>query len=105
MREAFEDSKVRESCQQTARHHDFLATDAIGQRAEHDEERRSNQQRCGNDEIRRFRIDLQNLLEEEQCIELPAVPHHSLTCSSTEQREQHHLEIAPLTEGLTERRL
>ncbi len=105
MREALEDRKIGERGQQASREHDLLAADLVRQRAEHHEERRRDQQRRGHRELGAGRVDLQRLLEEQQRIELAAVPHDRLAGGGAKQREQHDLEIRPLSERLGEWRL
>src|SRR5690606_20688347 len=73
MRQALEDREIRQRRENAASHDDLLAADLVRQRAEYDEERRADHERRGDDQIRRLRIDLQDLLEEEQGVELSAV--------------------------------
>ncbi len=50
-------------------------------------------------------VDLQHVLQEEQRVELAAVPHHGLAGGEAEQREQRDLGVLPLAEGFRQRRL
>ena len=95
-----EDREVRQRREQQPGHDDRLAADPVRQRAEHDEERRAEQQRAGDHQVRRRGVDLQRLRQEEQRVELAGVPHHRLPGGEAEQREQHDLEVAPLAERL-----
>ena len=91
--------------QQAAGHDDLLAPDLVRQRAEHDEKRRADQQRGGDHQVGRGRVDLERLRQEKQRIELAAVPHHGLAGRSTQQRQHHDLGIAQPSERLRQRRL
>ena len=55
----------------------------------------AEQQRRRDEQVRRLRIDLQRLRQEEQRVELPRVPHHGLPRREPEQREQHDLAGCP----------
>ena len=69
------------------------------------EERRADQQPGGDDQVRGLGVELQHLLEEEQRVELAAVPDNRLAGSRTEQREDHELEVRPGAKGFSQRRL
>src|SRR5581483_9891186 len=103
VREALEDREIRERSEYAAADHDRLAADAIGKRTEDHEERRRDQERAGDQQVRRDGIDLERLAEEEQRIKLAAVPHHGLSRRRAEQREQHDLEIVPAHERFLQR--
>ena len=105
MRDRMKDREVRQGRERQARHDDRLAADAIGQRPEDEKERRAHEQRARDEQVRRLRVHLERLREEEQGVELPRVPHHRLARREPEQREQHDLEVAPPRERFGERRL
>ena len=69
--------------------HDLLAPDAIREAAEEHEEGRSQEQRGGDQEVGRLRLDFEHLGEEEQGVELAAVPHHRLAGGGSEERQDH----------------
>ena len=83
----------------------FLRPILSDKRAEHDEERRGDNQCRSHHELRARRIDLQRLLEEQQSVELAAIPYDGLAGGGPEQGQQHDLEIPPLCERLGQRRL
>ncbi len=96
MGQALEDRDVGDGRQQAAGQDDLLATDAVGQPAEEDEERRAQCQRSGDQQVGGGGIDLQHAAEEEQRVELAAVPDHRLASRRTEQDQQHQLQVATL---------
>src|SRR5690606_38418829 len=104
-RESLEYREVRDRGQDAPGHDDLLTTDLVRQRPEHDEKRRPDEERRGDDQIRRHRLDLQDLFEEEERVELPAVPDDRLTRRRAEQRQNDDLEIAPFSERLGQRGL
>ena len=105
MRERLEEREVRERRQRTPQQDDRLSPDPVRERAEDHEEGSPEQQRDGDEDIGRLRIDLERLCEEEQRVELPRVPDDRLARGEAEEREQHDLEIGPLGERFRERRL
>ena len=74
--DALEDREVGRDRQCKTRQHDRLAADFVGERAEDDEARRADQERDGDHDLRGYARNLQRLRQEEQRIELSAVPHH-----------------------------
>ena len=104
MGQALEDRDVGDGGQQAAGQDDLLAADTVGQPAEEDEERHAQRQRGGDQQVGSGGIYLQHAAEEEQRVELTAVPHHRLTGRSTQQNQQHQLQVAAL-QAVTERRL
>ncbi|MNE28346.1 hypothetical protein D3C80_1217840 [compost metagenome] len=98
-----EDREIGQRSDDAAGHDDLLAANAVGQATEDDEERRADQQRAGNQQVGRLRLDLEHLQQEEQRIELPGVPHHGLAGGAAEQRHDHHLEVVPAGERLGQR--
>jgi hypothetical protein len=78
LRQRLEQREVGQRGDQAAGHDDRLAADAVGQRAEHDEERRADQQRQRDQDVGGGRLDLQCLRQEEQRVELARVPDHGL---------------------------
>jgi hypothetical protein len=103
--ERAERREVREHGEQAASEHDPLAADAVGQDSEHDEERRAEHQRGRDDEVRLARGHVQDLLEEEQRVELAAVPDDGLACRRTEQQREHEAQVPRIAEGVGERGL
>ena len=100
-----EEREVGQRRDQAAGHDDRLAADLVGQRAEHDEERRADQQRRGDQDVGRGAVDLQRCGQEEQRVELARVPDHRLAGGQAEQRQEHDLQVLPLAEGFGQRRL
>ena len=97
-----EHSEVSQRSQQTSTHDDGLAADLVRQGAKHDEERCTNNQ-CGSDQqIGSLGVHLGDRRQEEQRVELAGVPHHSLTSGQTDQRQNHDLQVLPLTERFGE---
>jgi len=68
-------------------------------------ERRRDGQRGRDHQGRIRRIHLKHLLQEEECVELPAVPHHRLPRGCAEEGEQHELQARAIAERFLERRL
>ena len=100
-----EDREVGHRRQQEAGQHDRLAADLVGEPAEQDEERRAEHQRDGDHDLPLTAGDLQRLRQEEQRVELPAVPDHRFAGGGAEQRQDGDLGVRPGAEGLGERRL
>ncbi len=73
--------------------------------AEEDEEAGADEESDGNHDIGSLAVDLQHVLQEEQGVELAAIPDDGLAHGGAEQREQGDLGIAPLAESLRQRRL
>jgi hypothetical protein len=92
------DRVVRERGDEIAGHHDFLAADAVRQRAEHDEERCAEGQGDGDDDVRLHEVDLEHVLQEDQRVELSRVPDHRLPRRGAEQHEQDDLPVLPVAE-------
>ena len=55
---------------------------------------------AGDQDVGRGAVDLQRLGQEEQRVELAAVPHHRLAGGAAEQREQRDLGVLPAAERL-----
>jgi hypothetical protein len=91
--------------QQEARQDDRLAPDLVGQPAEQDEEGHADRERDRNQDLRRDRGHLQRLRQEEQGVELAAIPDDGFTGGGAEEREDGDLQVGPLTEGLGQRTL
>ncbi|OIQ67974.1 hypothetical protein GALL_504380 [mine drainage metagenome] len=104
MRQRLEQGEVGQRGDQAAGEDDGLAADPVGQRAEDDEERRADQQRGGDQQVGRHRIDLEGLGEKEQGVELARVPDHRLTGRQPDQGQDHQLEVRPAGEALGQRR-
>ena len=103
--QALEDREVGHHRQRKAREDDRLAADLVRQPAEDDEERRAEQKRNRDQNLRRDRGHLHRQRQEEQCIELSAVPDDGFAGGGTEQRQDRDLEIRPFAEGFRQRAL
>lgn len=103
--QALEQREVEQRGEQQAGQQHRLAADAVGQPAGDDEERRAKHQGDDQQTVGGAAIDLEHLGEEEQHVELRRVEGHRLAGIDAEQRGQHHLQVAPLGEGLAQRRL
>jgi hypothetical protein len=90
--------------QEVAGQHDLEAADAVGERAEDDEEGHAQQEGAGDDEARLRQVELHRRLQERQRVELARVPDHALAGRRAEEDEQHDLEILPVAEALAQRR-
>ena len=99
-----EQRKVSQCRQHAAGQDDGLAADAVRQGTEYKKERRAENQRQCDEQVGSGSVEFQHLREKEQCIELARVPHHGLPGSQPEQRNEHDLEVGPLTEGFAQRR-
>src|SRR5262249_56996576 len=84
---------------------DLFPADAVGQGAEDQEERRAENQRQANQEVRRDEVELQVDEDEEQRVELAGVPDDALPCRRTQQRQRHVLVVRILEEAVLQRRL
>src|SRR5258707_666948 len=73
--------------------HDVSAADAIGQRAENQEEERSHRERDHHDDVDGDVIYLQRGGHIEQRIELARVPHDTFGCCGAEQRNCHEAPV------------
>jgi len=104
MRNPLEDREIRHRRQRKARHHDLLTADLVRQPAEQDEARCGEQERDGDHDLRRHRVDLDRLSQEEQRIELSAVPHDRFARRRTEECQDRDLAVFPVAEGFRERR-
>src|ERR1700720_3589242 len=93
-----EDRYVGYGGQQTAGEDDRLPANAVREAAEDDKERRRDYERRGDEQIRRLRVDFQDRGEEEEGVELPAVPHHRLTRRRAKQRQNHDAQVSPARE-------
>ena len=87
VREALEDREVGDRREREARHHDRLAADLVRQPAEQDEAGRADRKRDRDHDLRVDRRHLDRLGQEEQRVELSAVPHHRLAGGGAEQRQ------------------
>ena len=105
VRQALEDREVGQRSDDAAGHDDGLAADLVRQRTEDHKERRTEDQRAGNQQIGGLRLHLECLRDEEERVELAGVPDHGLTGGTAEQRHDHDLEVVPACEGLGQRRL
>ena len=86
--DALEDREVGQRREHEAGQHDRLAADLVRQPAEQDEAGRADRQRHRDHDLRGDARHLQRLGQEEQRIELAAVPDHRLAGGGAEQREQ-----------------
>src|SRR5262245_51354292 len=100
-----EDREIGQRRQQEAGQDDRLASDLVGQPAEQDEEGRADQERDGNQDLRRDRGHLQGLRQEEQGVELAAVPDDGFAGGGAEERKDGELQVGPLAERLAQRTL
>ena len=105
MRNALEDREVGHDREQEARHHDRFAADLVGERAEQDEARRRDRERDHDHDLCRDRVHLDGLGQEEQRVELSAVPHDRFAGGRAEQGEDGDLAVGPVAERFLERRL
>ena len=103
--DALEQREVGHDREREAREHDRLPSDAIGQRAEHDEERRADSEPDRDHDLRGDAGNLQRLGQEEQRVELTAVPHDGFAGGGAEQRKDRDLGVTPLAKGFRERTL
>ena len=103
--DALEDVEVGHRREREARQHDRLAADPVGQRAEHDEARRADQERDGDHDLRGDTRHFQGLGQEEQRVELAAIPHHRFAGGGAEQSQDRDLEVFPLAERFRQRPL
>ena len=83
--------------------HDVAAADPVGQRAEHDEERRAGSQRDHHDDIDRDVIDLQHGRHVEERVELAGVPDDALGRGRAEQRDQDQAPVLAAAEAFERR--
>ena len=74
---------------------DRLAPDLVRQPAEEDEAAVPSISDHGDQHVGRERVDLQDVLQEEQRVELAGVPDHRLAGDEAEQGEQRDLERSP----------
>src|ERR1700758_4095746 len=105
MRNALEDREVRQRREQEARQDDRLTADLVGQPAEQDEAGRAERERNHDHDLRGGAGYLEGLGQEEQRVELSAVPHHGFAGGGAEQREDRDLGVTPFGEGLAQRPL
>src|SRR5262249_25759966 len=82
-----------------------FATNAVGQRAEDDEEEGADDEGNADQKVGIDVIELEVDQQEEQRVELPGVPDHSLSGSGTKQRERHVLVVWVLQKAVFEGRL
>ena len=83
--DALEHREVGHDRKRKAREHDRLAPDLVRQPAEQDEAGRADGERDRDHDLRGDAGNLQCLGEEEQRVELAAVPHHGLAGGGAEQ--------------------
>ena len=103
MRQRLEDREKSQRCQQHPHQDDFLATDPVGEFAEHDKERcRQHEANC-HQNIGCHTIDFERLRQKQQYITLTCIPDRPKTAGNAEQRDQHDSEMTPGTEGITKR--
>src|SRR5271165_3111618 len=105
MRNALKQREIGHDREEEAKQHDWLATDLIGEPTKQDEERSAYRERDRHQDLRGRGRDLQGLGQEQQSIELSAVPDHGFTCCSAEQSENCYLGVLPAAERFSERRL
>ena len=86
---------VRQGCDQTARKDDRFAADTVRQGPEEQEAAGAKDQRPGHQDVGRVRIDLDDVLQEEQGIELARVPHDRLPRDQTQKRDECDLGVQP----------
>ena len=103
--DALEQREVSHDREREAREHDRLAADLVGQPTEEDEAWRADRERDRDHDLRGDAGNFQCLREEEQRVELAAVPHHGLAGGGAEKREDRDFEVVPLTESFHERSL
>src|SRR5262249_6172718 len=70
-----------------------------------DEEWRADDERRANQEIDPGRVQLEDVLQEEERLELPGVPDNALPCRRAEEREEDELVVRIVEEALGERAL
>src|SRR5262249_20136690 len=78
MRQSPEQREVGQRGDEAAGEDDLFPADAVGQGAEDQEERRAENQRQANQEVRRDEVELQVDEDEEQRVELAGVPDDAL---------------------------
>ena len=105
MGQGLEQREIEHCGQQQTEHQDRLAPDLVRQPAGDDEEGGPEDDADDQQVVRQHRIQLEGLGEKEHHIELRQVESHRLAAVDAEQRDQHHLEIAPVGEGVADRRL
>src|SRR5262249_20024287 len=101
--QALEYREVSDRSQHTAGEHHGLAADAIRERTPHHEAGCTDEESGGDDEIGSLRVQLQDLLQEEQLIELTAVPDDRLACRGTYQSQNHDPQVGPAGERFDQR--
>ena len=97
------DGNVRHNSDQACRHHQPLASDLVGERAEYRKERHRAKQRNRHDNVCLLNVDFQNSLQIEERVELSGVPHDALSRRRAEERNQHPLQVVPLRKRIRER--
>ena len=102
--EAFEEREVGNGRDQAAGEDDVLAPDAIGERAEDEEERRADDEREPDQLIGVHEVELEVDEEEEQRVELAGVPDHALAGGGAEERERDVLVVRILEEAVADGR-
>ena len=103
--DALEDREVGHDSERKAREHDRLSPDLVRQPAEQDEAGRADGERDCDHDLRGDARNLERLGQEEQRVELTAVPHDRLAGGGAEQGEDGDLGVAPLAESFRERPL
>ena len=104
VRERLEQREVGQRRDQAARHDHRLTADPVRQRAEEHEEGRADQQPQRDQNVGGRAVHLERLRQEEQRVELTRVPDDGLTGRQADQRDDHDLQVAPLTERFGQRR-
>ena len=99
-----EHREVGDHGKQAAAQNNRLAPDLVGQPTEQDEPARADRQRPCHQQIAGVAVDLQHRGQEEQRVELPGVPNHTLAGDHAEQRENGPFGVFPLAECLAQRR-
>ncbi len=68
-----------------------------------DEQRHPQQERDGDDVVRRGVVHLEDRLQIEERVELARIPDHALPCRGAEQRNEHPFQVGPLRERFLQR--
>src|SRR5262249_55904052 len=105
VRNSLENREIRDHAEREPSQDDRLAADLVGQPPEDDKERSAERQRARDHDLGVDRRHFQGLSEEEQSIELAAVPDYGLTGGGAEQSQDRDLEVLPTTKGFRQRAL
>ena len=99
---ALKDREVGHDCKRKACEHDRFAADLVGEPAEQDEARRADRERDRDHDLRADTGNLESLRQEEQRIELAAIPHHGFAGGGAEKCQDRNFQVVPLAEGFQE---